>query len=540
MGGSKEESTKKIVAMRRRAEALSRENAALSSEDIEALSPEQIGQILHELRVHQIELEMQNQELHQVQAELDAAGARYFELYDLAPVGYCTVSEQGLILEANLTLSSLLGVPMERLTMQPISRFILKEDQDSYYQYARKLFKTGESDACELRMQKKGGIPLWVLLNGTASQACDSAMVCRVTISDITRCKETEDAKKEKNIAEQALAEIKKLKARLELEKEYLQEEIKLEHNHDTIIGQSNALKYVLYKIEQIAAIDTIVLILGETGTGKELVARAIHNLSQRKTRPMVKVNCASLSATVIESELFGHEKGSFTGSYSRHLGRFEVADGSTLFLDEIGELPLDLQAKLLRVLQDGEFERLGSSQTIRVDTRIIVATNRNLEEEVKQGRFREDLWYRLNIFPITMPPLRDRKEDIPLLVKFYVKKISRRIGKSIKNIPQSIMDTLQNYHWPGNIRELQNVIERGVINSSGEQLHLVDELLEKESSRLGRCIKTLEEIERDYIIQILEQTGWKVSGKNSATTILGLNRSTLRARMRKFDIQKP
>ncbi len=234
-----------------------------------------------------------------------------------------------------------------------------------------------------------------------------------------------EEAEKGKQMAEAALLETKKLKDQLEAERAYLQEEIKLEYNHENIIGHSDGINYVLYKVEQIARSNTIVLVLGETGTGKELVARAIHGLSLRKERTLVKVDCATLPSNLIESELFGHEKGAFTGAHSRHLGRFEVANGTTLFLDEIGELPLELQPKLLRVVQDGEFERLGSSHTIKVDLRIIAATNRNLEEEVRRGRFRKDLWYRLNVFPITMPPLRDRLDDIPLLVDFYVKKMS-------------------------------------------------------------------------------------------------------------------
>jgi chemotaxis protein methyltransferase CheR len=339
--------------------------------------------------------------------------------------------------------------------------------------------------------------------------------------------------------AEADLSEIKKLKDQLEAERAYLQEEIKLEYNHDKIIGQSDSLKYVLYKAEQIAGSDTTVLVLGETGTGKELVARAIHSLSLRKNRSLVKVNCAALPTNLIESELFGHEKGAFTGSHSRRLGRFEVANGATLFLDEIGELPLELQAKLLRVLQDGEFERLGSSHTVKVDVRIIAATNRNLEAEVRKGRFREDLLYRLNIFPITMPPLRDRKEDIPLLVDFYVKKISKRMGKTIVLISAGVMSSLQNYLWPGNVRELENVVERALINSSGPKLRLGDEL-KQPFKDLSTNNKTLNAVERGYIVQTLEQTHWKIGGKNSAAEILGLDRSTLRARMRKLGIQKP
>jgi len=348
-----------------------------------------------------------------------------------------------------------------------------------------------------------------------------------------------EEAEKGKQIAETALFEIKKLKDQLEAEKAYLKEEIKLEYNYENIIGQSDGINYVLYKVEQIAPSNTIVLVLGETGTGKELVARAIHDLSLRKERALMKMNCATLPSNLIESELFGHEKGAFTGAHSRRLGRFEVADGATLFLDEIGELPLELQPKLLRVIQDGEFERLGSSHTIKVDVRIIAATNRNLEEEVRRGRFREDLWYRLNIFPITMPPLRDRLDDIPLLVDFYVKKISKRMGKSIEIIPTSFMNALQNYHWPGNVRELENVLERAVINSSGPKLRLVDEL-KTHRKDLSTTQKTLEAVEREHIVRILDQTQWKVSGKNGAAEILGLNRSTLRARMRKLGILKP
>ena len=361
-------------------------------------------------------------------------------------------------------------------------------------------------------------------------------LVQKRTVELVTAWTEAEQRNK---IAQAAVEEIRRLKEQLEAERAYLQEDIKLEYNHQNIIGHSDSLKYVLYKVEQIAASDTTVLVLGETGTGKELIARAIHCLSSRKNRTLVKVNCATLSPNLIESELFGHEKGAFTGAQVKHLGRFEVANGATLFLDEIGELPLDLQAKLLRVLQEGEFERLGSSHTIKVDARIIAATNRNLEEEVRKGRFREDLWYRLNIFPITMPPLRDRRDDIPLLVNFYVSRIAKRMGKTIAVIPVTVMEALQEYHWPGNIRELENVLERAVINSSGPKLHLVDEL-KKPSRNFSTSTKTLEAVERDYILQVLAQTEWKVSGKKSAAEILGLDRSTLRARMHKLNIQKP
>ena len=296
-----------------------------------------------------------------------------------------------------------------------------------------------------------------------------------MSIEDVT---EHEYYKRDlEEIVEERTAEIRKLKDQLELERAYLQEEIKQEYNHENIVGRSDAINYVFYKVEQIAGTDTNVLILGETGTGKELVARAIHSLSLRKDRALVKMNCAALPSNLIESELFGHEKGAFTGAYSRRLGRFEIANGATLFLDEIGELPLELQPKLLQVIDNGEFERLGSSETQKVDARIIAATNRNLEEEVRKGAFREDLWYRLNIFPISMPPLRERREDIALLVNFFVEKISKRLGKVIKMVPAGVMDALRQYHWPGNVRELENVLERAVINSSGPKLRLVDEL---------------------------------------------------------------
>jgi transcriptional regulator with PAS, ATPase and Fis domain len=365
----------------------------------------------------------------------------------------------------------------------------------------------------------------------------DKTQFILLAIEDVT---ESEYYKKHlEELVEERTAEIRNLKEQLEAERAYLQEEIKLVYNHEDIVGKSDAINYVFFKVEQIAGTDTNVLILGETGTGKELIARAIHGLSLRKDRALVKMNCAALPANLIESELFGHEKGAFTGAQFRRLGRFEVADGATLFLDEIGELPLELQPKLLRVIEHGEFERLGSSETKKVNVRIISATNRNLQAEVQKGTFREDLWYRLNIFPITMPPLRDRMEDIPLLVNFYIDRISRRLGKVIEIVPAGVMEALQKYHWPGNVRELENVLERAVINSSGPKLRLVDDL-QKPRRDASRSEDTMEHVERNYIKHVLEQTDWKVSGKNGASEILGLDRSTLRARMRKLNIRKP
>ncbi len=391
------------------------------------------------------------------------------------------------------------------------------------------------------RIERKSGQVKLILLcieDATEREDQTSALESLVKIRTADLAVAKREAEEKKESAETALAEVLRLKEQLVLERAYLQEEIQHQNNHESIIGQSDAIKNVLYKVGQIASSNTTVLILGETGTGKELIARAIHNSSLRKNRALIKVNCATLPANLIESELFGHEKGSFTGSQAKHLGRFEIADGATLFLDELGELPIDLQAKLLRVLQDGEFERVGSSQTIKVDVRIIAATNRNLEKEVRNGNFREDLWYRLNIFPITVPPLRDRRDDIPLLVAFYIKKISKRMGKPIEIITENVMNTLKGYDWPGNIRELENVLERAVIDSSGPKLHLVDDLI-KPTKNPSANPRTMEAVERQHILEVLEMTNWKVSGKGGASDILGLDRSTLRARMVKLNIEK-
>ncbi len=337
-----------------------------------------------------------------------------------------------------------------------------------------------------------------------------------------------------------AFSEIKQLKNQLEAETAYLQEEIRQEHNFEGIIGRSAAIQYVFYKVEQAAEIDSNVLVLGETGTGKELICRAIHSRGLRRNRSLVKVNCAALPAQLIESELFGHEKGAFTGAHSRRKGRFELADGSGLFLDEVGELPLDLQSKLLRVLQDGEFERLGSSMTLKVDVRVIAATNRKLESLVREGRFREDLYYRLNVFPITVPPLRERIEDIPLLAQFFMEKASKRLGRSTHIITDNVMSKLVAYSWPGNVRELASVIERAVINSSASKLVLAEDLLRGvDSESNGEPLKNLQEIEREHIIRVLEKTSWRIAGPKGAAAILELNPSTLRSRMRKLRIKK-
>ena len=353
---------------------------------------------------------------------------------------------------------------------------------------------------------------------------------------------EIEDRKGAEESLRIACAENKELKDRFQAENIYLHEDIDREFNFGEIIGRSKALESVFFKVERVAPQEATVLLHGETGTGKGVVARHIHSRSSRKDRPLITVNCSALPANLIESELFGRERGAFTGSHERQLGRFELADGSTLFLDEIGEMPMELQPKLLRVIQDGEFERLGGPKTIKVDVRIIAATNRNLEEEIRRGRFREDLFYRLNVFPITIPPLRQRKEDIPLLVDYFVAKFNKKTGKKISTVSKETLNILQDYHWPGNVRELESIIERAVITSEGTALEVLDRFEnsrksgKKETQEDG---KSLGEREHDYILQVLQKTGWRIEGETGAAIVLGLNPSTLRGRMRKYGIRR-
>jgi transcriptional regulator with GAF, ATPase, and Fis domain len=310
------------------------------------------------------------------------------------------------------------------------------------------------------------------------------------------------------------------------------------EDEFETIIGESDSLRYVLSRVEQVSETDATVLLFGETGTGKELLAHAIHKRSRRRDRPFVIVNCAALPASLIESELFGRERGAFTGAHATQVGRFELANRGTLFLDEVGELPLELQPKLLRVLQSGELERLGSPRTIDVDVRLIAATNRDLVEEVRQGRFRRDLFYRLNVFPITVPSLRDRRQDIPLLVRHLVERHGRALRKPIDSVPQSVLQTLESYDWPGNIRELENVIQRAIIQSRGGTLELRDAWMPEAASSGGGT--TLVEVERRHILHILEACRWRIEGQGGAAQLLALKSSTLRSRMLKLGIARP
>jgi formate hydrogenlyase transcriptional activator len=353
-----------------------------------------------------------------------------------------------------------------------------------------------------------------------------------------------------------AFKEIDALKDKLAEEKLYLEEEIRSAYNFEEIVGDSPAIRRALAQVELVAPAGTTVLILGETGTGKEVIARAVHNLSPRKERTFVKVNCAAIPSGLLEAELFGHERGAFTGAISQKIGRFELADRGTLFLDEIGDIPLELQPKLLRVLQEQEFERLGSNRTQRVDVRVVAATNRDLSRLVADREFRSDLYYRLNVFPIQIPPLRERREDVPLLVRYFVQNFSRRLNKTVEYVPADAMDALVNYGWPGNIRELENLIERAVLLSPGKELRVpLSELKSATLSSNGNVaadtplfssspspvpITTLEEAERQHILRALRQTEWRIAGPKGAAAILGMKRTTLQARMRKLGIRRP
>jgi formate hydrogenlyase transcriptional activator len=346
------------------------------------------------------------------------------------------------------------------------------------------------------------------------------------------------DKKKVENSLKLALCEVNKLRNRLQLEDEYQQDEIRREVGFDTIVGDSNSQSRLLHKIDQVADTDATVLITGETGTGKELIARRIHERSRRKNLPLIKINCAALPHDLIESELFGHERGAFTGALQRKPGRFEMADGGTLFLDEIGDIPLDSQAKLLRALQEQEFERVGGTRTIKVDVRVIAATNRVLSNTIASGEFREDLFYRLNVFPIHSSPLRERSADIETLAHHFLHKYRSKIGRRVNTIEPAVMKRLKDYHWPGNVRELENIIERAVILSEGHRLQL-DETFDLNYPPLQDRMKTLGEVEREMIQAALEQCDWKVEGPRGAASRLAMAPSTLRERIRKYGMAR-
>ncbi|HLG40150.1 MAG TPA: sigma 54-interacting transcriptional regulator, partial [Chitinophagaceae bacterium] len=450
---------------------------------------------------------------------------RFRDLFEEAPIAYVHEGLDSKFIKANRAALRILGVKPDEVpytygkSLAPNTPDAQKRLKEAFDSIGRGTDTSGV--VLELR-RKDTGQPIWIQW---WSNPDVGGQFTRTMFVDIT----------DKVLMEQE-------QARLKAQNQYLQEEIKLNYNFAEIISKSNNFKKVLQQIQQVSATDATVLILGESGTGKELIARAVHNISNRSKRPLVKVNCATLPANLIESELFGHEKGAFTGALDRKIGRFELADGGSIFLDEIGELPVELQAKLLRILQEGEFERLGNPKTMKVNVRVIAATNRNLQQAIEKKEFREDLYYRLNVFPIVCPPLRDRKEDIPLLVKHFCQKHEGKIGRKVTNVSPKVMDALMNYDWPGNIRELENIIERAMILSEGNTLEYGEWIPAEKivSNGNGNVSKTkLEDVEREHIIEVLKRTGWKVSGEKGAAKILGLNPTTLEARMKKMGIKR-
>lgn len=439
---------------------------------------------------------------------------------------------KGKLKRWNSNLERILGYSSEELQNKYITEFNADYDKVRVETEVLKIFEDASERITEEDLVTKSGEVLHYLGSGKQVEIDGEKFLIGMTI-DISKLKESQ------NLVETQFKEIQKLKNQIELENYYLKEEFKKSHGFDEIIGKHETLLHSLYRIEQAAPTDTTVLLEGETGTGKELFASAIHQRSTRKNKPLVIVNCASIPSNLFESELFGHEKGSFTGASERKIGKFELADGATLFLDEVGELPYNIQAKLLRVLQEGTFERVGGKNTIKVDVRIIAATNRVLEEEVEKKNFRADLYYRLNVYPVTIAPLRERISDIPLLVEHFVDKYNKKFGKKIKSIPKKTITQLQQYSWPGNIRELENIIERALILSTSAKLN-IERLPDKKAVNDSEELLPLEEYERRYIITVLEKTYWRVDGPNGAAKILNMHPETLRSRIRKLQIQRP
>jgi len=452
------------------------------------------------------------------------------QVVDAMPGVFYVMDEEGRLVFWNRTVEEFYGYSREELRDKPAVEFILPEEREQMIDEVRRAM-AGEI--------VKGAPHTHVLKDGTTVPHLATGGILnlfgrRYLTGLAVDVSELVDAREE---LERKLEENTELKRRLEAENIYLQSEIELTGEHRSIVGRSRAIRGVLIEIEQVAPTDAAVLILGETGTGKELVARRIHELSSRSAHPMIKVNCSALPANLVEAELFGREKGAYTGAVSREPGRFELADGSTILLDEIGELPLELQAKLLRVLESGEFERVGSSRTRSVDVRVIASTNRDLEEAVRLGDFRSDLYYRLAVFPLRVPPLRDRPEDLPFLVWHFIDLLAARMGKSITSVPRAAMEKLMTYQWPGNVRELRNVIERSLILTRSETLEIslgIGERLDAEDSGL----LSLDEMQRRHIRRVLESTGGRIKGPGGAAEILGMKPSTLRSRMQRLGIE--
>lgn len=441
------------------------------------------------------------------------------------------ISINGDLLHYSESIITQLGYTKEELSTSTIYSLDPSVNQERWHAHLAEIKRNGAVNL-ESLLTRKDGTKFPADITANYIQYDDEDYNCAV-VRDISTRK-LRDLK-----LYEALEEIKSLKERLENENEYLQEEIKTKINFDHIIYKSKTYEKVLEQVNQVAPTDATVLITGESGTGKELLARALHSNSLRKDRPLIKVNCATLPKELIESELFGHKKGAFTGAVSDKAGKFTLADGGTIFLDEIGEMPTELQSKLLRVLQEGEFDPLGETKTIKVDVRIIAATNRHLEEMIKEGSFREDLYYRINVFPIYNLPLRSRKEDIPLLAQFFLEKYSAKAGKSFKRLSQKTLAILTDYPFPGNIRELENLIERAVIIENGTTLKPGNWMPKSEIKSPTEDFKFFEDMQRDYIIDVLNYTNWKVSGERGAASILNLKDKTLFAKMKRLGIEK-
>ncbi len=455
---------------------------------------------------------------------LRESNERFRDLFDEAPIAYVHEDLESRFISANRAAMRILGIKPEEvpgmvgLSLVPDTPDAKRRAEEAFASIGKGTDTSGV--VLELR-RKDNGKPIWIQW---WSKPDPSGKYTRTMFVDIT----------DRVLMEQE-------QARLTAQNVYLQEEIKSVHNFEEIVGQSPALLEVIDKVNRVAVTDSTVLITGETGTGKELIARAIHSASPRRDKPLIKLNCAALPSSLVESELFGHEKGAFTGAIARRIGRFELANGGTIFLDEIGELPAEAQAKLLRVLQEREFERVGGATPIKVDVRVIAATNRDLLKAVKEKSFREDLYYRLNVFPIQVPPLRERPGDVPMLVHFLVNKFAMRIGKRIENVSQMAMERLLAYPWPGNIRELENVLERAIILANSTMLEIEPQMLSLQPNEDGEQIQspTLEQVEREHIGAVLKQTDGVIDGERGAAKILGLHPNTLRSRMKKLGIAR-
>jgi formate hydrogenlyase transcriptional activator len=453
-----------------------------------------------------------------------------------ATFSIAVIDSEGKIVMANHAAADVCGSEVEEVIGRSLYTCIAPNDVVRVTEIIRVTLAHGLSVSnAECEVLGRDGMPrtLRFSLQPLTLESGEPGLVG--TAEDVTERKESETKLR------RALAEVERLKNQLLAENLYLKGEVKLSNNFGEIVGESEALKKALYLVERVAATGATVLILGETGTGKELFARAVHDLSSRKDGSFIKVDCGAIPAELIESELFGHEKDAFTDAIKLRVGRFELADGGTIFLDEIGDLPLDLQIKLLRVLQEGVFERVGGTRTIKTDARVVAATNCDLGLRIGSGAFREDLYFRLATFPILLPPLRDRPEDIPLLALHFIKKYSASLGKKIESVPQQFIEELRAYHFPGNVRELENIIERAVILSTGPTLQMdVSFTSPRLTTSDPEEPQPLEEVERSHITRTLEICNWRIEGPQGAAKLLGLHPSTLRSRMRKLNINRP